>query len=76
MKKIKKYNIIIGIILVALIGAIIGYNYYISQINQKGLQFGNELQQIQDEVKQMQNDFYSKITQWEEGTIRRTCYKI
>lgn len=71
MKKTKKHNIIIASVVVIILGSIIGYNYYIDQINQKGLQFGNELQQIQDDVKQVQNEFYSKITQWEEGDITK-----
>lgn len=71
MKKTKKYNIIIASVAVIILGSIIGYNYYIDQINQKGLKFGNELQQIQDDVKQVQNEFYSKITQWEEGDITK-----
>lgn len=71
MKKTKKHNIIIASVAVIILGSIIGYNYYIDQINQKGLKFGNELQQIQDDVKQVQNEFYSKITQWEEGDITK-----
>lgn len=67
MKKSKKQNIIIVSIAIIIIGAIAGYNYSVEQTKQKGLRFGNELQQIQEEVKQLQTEFNSKITQWEEG---------
>ncbi|MBI2127954.1 MAG: hypothetical protein HYU00_02730 [Nitrosarchaeum sp.] len=69
MKKSKKQNIIIVTIAVIIIGAIAGYNYSVEQTKQKGLRFGNELQQIQEEVKQLQTEFNSKITQWEEGDL-------
>ncbi|MBI4131173.1 MAG: hypothetical protein HY476_01610 [Nitrosarchaeum sp.] len=69
MKKSKKQNIIIVAIAVIIIGAIAGYNYSVEQTKQKGLRFGNELQQIQEEVKQLQTEFNSKITQWEEGDL-------
>lgn len=71
MKKRKKHNIIIAGIAIIIVGSIIGYNYYIDQVKQKGLAFGNELEQIQDDVKQLQTNFYSKITQWEEGDITK-----
>ncbi len=69
MKKSKKQNIIIVSIAIIIIGAIAGYNYSVEQTKQKGLKFGNELQQIQEEVKQLQTEFNSKITQWEEGDL-------
>ena len=69
MKKSKKQNIIIVTIAVIIIGAIAGYNYSVDQIKQKGLKFGNELQQIQEDVKQLQTEFNSKITQWEEEDL-------
>ena len=69
MKKSKKQNIIIVTIAIIIIGAIAGYNYSVEQTKQKGLKFGNELQQIQEDVKQLQTEFNSKITQWEEGDL-------
>lgn len=71
MKKKKKHNIIIATVALIIVGSIIGYNYYIDQIKQKGLVFGNELDQIQEDVKKLQNNFYSKITEWEEGDITK-----
>ena len=69
MKKSKKQNIIIVTIAIIIIGAIAGYNYSVDQTKQKGLKFGNELQQIQEDVKQLQTEFNSKITQWEEEDL-------
>ena len=71
MKKSKKQNIIIVAIAVIIIGVIAGYNYSVDQTKQKGLRFGNELQQIQEEVKQIQIGFNSKVTQWEEGDLNQ-----
>lgn len=69
MKKSKKQNIIIVAIAIIIIGVIAGYNYSVEQTKQKGLKFGNELQQIQEDVKQLQTEFNSKITQWEEEDL-------
>ncbi len=65
----KKQNIIIVIVVVAIIAGIISYNYSTEQTKQQGFIFGNELEQIQTEVKDLQTLFYSKQEQWEEGTI-------
>ena len=50
---------------------IILYNYSFEQTKQKGLQFGIKLEQIQEEVKNIQTEFYSEKTSWEEGDITR-----
>jgi hypothetical protein len=71
LKKKKIQNIIIGIILISIIGAIIIYNYTFEQTKQKGLQFGTELEQIQEEVKELQIKFYSEKVRWEEGDITK-----
>ena len=71
MKKKKIQNITIGIIAISIIGAIVAYNYSVDQTKQKGLQFGVELEQIQEEVKDLQNNFYSEKTKWEEGDITK-----
>ena len=47
------------------------YNYSADQTRQKGFAFGNELEQIQTDVKDLQTLFYSKKAQWEEGTISK-----
>ena len=69
MKKKKIQNITIGIIAISIIGAIVAYNYSVDQTKQKGLQFGIELEKIQEEVKDLQTKFYSEKTAWEEGDI-------
>ena len=69
MKKAKKQNIIIVSIVIIIVGAIVAYNYSYDQTRQKGLKFGNELQQIQEDVKQFQIQFDSKITQWKEEDL-------
>ena len=69
MKKNKKQNIIILGVAVAIIAGIVIYNYSAEQTRQKGFAFGNELEQIQTDVKDLQTQFYSKKAQWEEGTI-------
>jgi len=69
LKKNKKQNIIILGVAIAIIAGIVSYNYSAEQTRQKGFAFGNELEQIQTEVKELQTQFYSKKAQWEEGTI-------
>ena len=71
MKKSKKQNIIILAVFVVIIAGIVSYNYSAEQTKQKGFAFGNELEEIQTDVKDLQTQFYSKKAQWEEGTITR-----
>lgn len=67
----KKQNIIILAVAIVLIGSVIGLFYYIEQVRLKGENFGNELLQIQEELKQAQVDFNSKVTQWKEGELSK-----
>jgi len=71
LKKSKKQNIIILVVVAAIIAGIVSYNYSAEQTKQKGFAFGNELEQIQTDVKDLQTQFYSKKAQWEEGAITR-----
>jgi len=71
LRKKKIQNIIIVIIAISIIGSIATYNYSFDQTKQKGLQFGVELEQIQEEVKELQMKFYSEKTRWEEGDITK-----
>ncbi len=48
---------------------IFGFSYLAEQTRQQGFNFGNELAQIQDDVKLLQTDFNSKLTQWDEGDL-------
>ena len=69
MKKNKKQNIVILVVVITIIVGIVSYNYSAEQTRQKGFVFGNELEKIQTDVKELQTQFYSKKSQWEEGTI-------
>lgn len=71
MKKNKIQNITIASIAILIIVGIIAYNYSADQTKQKGLQFGNELSQIQQDVADLQIKFYSEKTQWDEGDISK-----
>jgi len=71
LKKKTIQNIIIILVVSVIIASIVSYNYSAEQTRQKGFRFGNELEQIQTEVKELQTQFYSKKTQWEEGTITK-----
>ena len=71
MKKKKIQNIIIFSIAILIIGSIIAYNYSIDTTKQKGLKFGNELNQIENNISDIQRDFYSEKTKWVEGDISK-----
>ena len=71
MKKKKIQNIIIFSIAILIIGSIVAYNYSIDTTKQKGLQFGNELNQIENNISDIQRDFYSEKTKWVEGDISK-----
>jgi len=72
LKKNKIKNIIILSVAILVIGSIIGYNYSMDITKQKGLQFGNELSQIENELTDIQGKFYSEKTKWIEGDISKT----
>ena len=69
MKKNKKQNIIIVAVAAIIVGAVVSYSYSAEQTRQKGFEFGNELSKIQEDVKQLQTDFNSRLTQWDEGDL-------
>ena len=71
MKKKKIQNIILLSIAIVLIGSIIVYNYSADITKQKGLQFGNELNQIESKLSDLQGKFYSEKTKWIEGDISK-----
>ena len=71
MKKKKKQNITIVVIVIAIVSGILFYNYSAEQTRQKGFVFGTELEKIQNDVKDLQTQFYSKKAQWEEGSISK-----
>jgi len=71
LKKKKIQNIIILSIAILIIGLIIAYNYSVDITKQKGLQFGNELNQIENDLSDIQGKFYSEKTKWTEGNISK-----
>jgi len=71
LKKNKKQNIVILVVVAVIITGIVSYNYSAEQTRQKGFTFGNELEKIQTNVKDLQSQFYSEKAQWEEGTITK-----
>ncbi len=71
MKKKKIQNIILLSIAIFIIGSIIAYNYSVDTTKQKGLQFGNELNQIEKDLSDLQGKFYSEKTKWMEGDISK-----
>ena len=56
-------------ILAILIGIAIYYFYSADQGQMRGLQFGNELQAIQEELKTEQAEYYSNVSMWQEDSI-------
>jgi hypothetical protein len=71
LKKKKIQNIILLSIAIFIIGSIIAYNYSVDTTKQKGLQFGNELNQIEKDLSDLQGKFYSEKTKWMEGDISK-----
>ena len=71
MKKKKIQNIVILSITILIIGSIITYNYSTDITKQKGLQFGNELSQIEKDISDIQGQFYSEKTKWIEGDMSK-----
>jgi len=71
LRKKQKQRIILGIISVALIVATISYFYTSDQVKIQGFTFGNNLKNIQDELKSLQVEFNSKSTSLEEGDITK-----
>lgn len=64
-----------GIIILAVIAVAVGlmawYQISAEQTRQQGFVFGNELQQIQDDIKGLQTQFAASIIMWEEGDMNR-----
>jgi len=71
LKKKQKQNISIAIIGILIIGSVIFYTYNTEQAKIRGFTFGNNLQTIQDELKQIQDTFDSKRIMFEEGNMSK-----
>ena len=60
--------ITVGVIIVVLVTF---FAYSADQAKIRGFNFGNNLQAVQDELKQLQTEFYSKKTMLDENTISK-----
>ena len=69
----KKRSRTLGIIAITtfIIGLSVFYFYTAEQSKIRGFDFGNEIQDIQNELKVEQNTFYSKINMYNEGIISK-----
>lgn len=65
----KLSTIIIGAIIIC---ASIYYFYSAEHAQTRGFNFGNELENIQNELKEEQSDFYSKVSMWKEESVSKT----
>tara|TARA_B110000014_G_scaffold74573_1_gene50891 strand:- start:2586 stop:3092 length:507 start_codon:yes stop_codon:yes gene_type:complete len=65
----KRFTVLIAIIL---IGITIFYFYSAEQGKIRGYNFGNDLQIIQEELKNEQSSFYSNVRMWEENSITKS----
>ena len=68
--KIQKNTIVTAIGVTIIIG-IIWYSYSADQTKQQGFEFGNNLAQIQQDVAELQNKFYSEKIKWDEGDVAK-----
>ena len=71
MKKKKKSNITLAVIGAVLITLVIGFNYSADQTRIKGFNFGNELQQIQEDLKNLQEEFEANLSMYKDGDISK-----
>ena len=60
--------IVVGAIIIALV---VAFNYYLDQVKISGERFGNNLQQIQADLKIQVSDYESKIRMWQEGDLTK-----
>ena len=59
-----------------IIGLSIFYFYSAEQSKIRGFDFGNEIQDIQNELKVEQNTFYSKISMFNEGMLSKNEFLL
>ena len=60
--------IVVGAIIIVLV---VAFNYYLDQAKISGERFGNNLQQIQEDLKNQVLDYESKIRMWQEGDLTK-----
>ena len=67
-KKGLYFVIIAGVVI---IGLVIGVSYYVEQAKISGQRFGNNLKQIQLDLKKQISDYESNLTIWKEGGLTK-----
>ncbi|MGI0040605.1 MAG: hypothetical protein ACRD94_01420 [Nitrosopumilaceae archaeon] len=73
-KKGLYFAIIIGM---TIIGLVIGISYYVEQAKISGQRFGNNLEQIQSDLKKEISGYESKLTIWqEEGLTKQEMLQV
>ena len=60
--------VVVGAIIIVLV---VAFNYYLDQAKISGERFGNNLQQIQEDLKNQVSDYESKIRMWQEGDLTK-----
>ncbi len=67
----KKGTYVIIVVGTIIIGLVVAVNYYLDQAKISGERFGNNLQQIQEDLKSQVSDYESKIRMWQEGDLTK-----
>lgn len=67
-KKGLYFAIVVGVVI---IGLVIAVSYYVDQAKVSGQRFGNNLEQIQSDLKKEVSDYESKLTIWQEGGLTK-----
>lgn len=71
MKKKQKRSITLAAIAVIAIALVIWNNYSAEQTKIKGFNFGNDLQQIQEDLKNLQEEFEANLSMYKDGEMTR-----
>lgn len=58
-------------ICMVIIGLVIAVSYYVDQAKISGQRFGNNLEQIQSDLKKTISDYESKLIMWNEGSLTK-----
>lgn len=76
LKKKQKRSITLAAIAVIAIALVIGYNYSAEQTRIKGFNFGNDLQQIQEDLKNLQDEFEANLSMYKDGKMTREEFLV
>ena len=67
----KKGTYIVIVVVAIIIALVVAFNYYLDQTKISGERFGNNLQQIQEDLNNQVLDYESKIRMWQEGDLTK-----